>query len=152
MRVDRNALPAQAEGAKMRNIWSVCYAGAHLIQVLLHTHTHTPLDGCRPASHDVALRMRLTDGWLCVLYTLSICISTSSQPLSISLKTRPLQADKVGLGRTDRLSEGRQGCFRAPITYALKNFSLAAIIQELLFAREGMRNRKRVNEESQRVD
>lgn len=114
--------------------------------------THTPLDGCRPASHDIASRMRLTDGWLCVLYTLSICISTSSQPLSISSKTRPLQADKVGLGRRDRLSEGRQGCFRAPITYALKNFSLAAIIQELLFAREGMRNRKRVNEESQRVD
>lgn len=48
-----------------------------------------------------------------------------------------LQADKVGLGRRDRLSEGRQGCFRAPIMYALKNFSLTAIIQELLFAREG---------------
>lgn len=68
------------------------------------------------------------------------------------LEDQALQADKVGLGRRDRLSEGRQGCFRAPITYALKNFSLTAIIQELLFAREGMRNGKRGNEERQMVD
>lgn len=44
---------------------------------------------------------------------------------------------KVGLRRGDRLS-GRvtERCFREPITYALKNFLLTAIIQERLFARK----------------
>lgn len=132
---------------------SVCYTGTHFAKVRLHG----PDDRWRDTSHDTALEMRLTDVLLCTSSgrggdTLSIRASTCSQPLFFNFKTKPFKQTRLGLGRRDRLSEGRQGCFRDPITYALKNFSLAAIIQELLLARQGMGNRKRDSKESQMVD
>lgn len=131
----------------MRNISSVCYARNHIIKVLLHR----PVDLCRAASHD-SLEDEINRWFIvCIIYIIHMHLYLQSAPFH-QFQDQTLQANKVGLGRRDRLSGGRQGCFRAPITYALKNFSLTAIIQELLFAREGMRNRKRGNEESQMVD
>lgn len=62
-----------------------------------------------------------------------------------------LQLHKVGLGKRNSLSEEEREMLQRAHHVCIENFFLTAIIQELLFARTEMRNRKRGNEKSQMV-